>query len=62
MRKSIHDGLNPANQEAENISFKTKTDTFKEQNVEQPILMIGIRRDKESTNELIAKRIKEMIN
>lgn len=42
-------------------SGKTKTDTFKEQNVEQPILMIGIRRDKESTNELIAKRIKEMI-
>jgi hypothetical protein len=28
MRKSIHEGLNPANQEAENISFKTKTDTF----------------------------------
>ncbi len=43
-------------------SGKTKTDTFKEQNVEQPILMIGIRRDKESTKELIAKRIKEMIN
>lgn len=28
MRKSIHEGLNPANQEAETISFKTKTDTF----------------------------------
>ena len=28
MRKSIHDGLNPANQEAESISFKTKVDTF----------------------------------
>jgi len=28
MRKSIHEGLNPANQEAESISFKTKIDTF----------------------------------
>jgi len=42
-------------------SGKTKTETFKEKDVEQPILMIGIWRDKESTNELIAKRIKEMI-
>ena len=42
-------------------SGKTKTDTFKEKEVEQPILMIGIWRDKDSTNELIAKRIKEMI-
>ena len=42
-------------------SGKTKTDTFKEKEVEQPILMIGIWRDKESTNELIAKRIQEMI-
>jgi len=43
-------------------SGNTKTDTFKEEKVEQPILMIGIWRDKKSTNELIAKRIKEMIN
>ena len=28
MRKSIYDGFNPANQEAESISFKTKIDTF----------------------------------
>lgn len=42
-------------------SGKTKTETFKEKNVEQPILMIGIWRNKESTNKLIAKRIKEMI-
>jgi len=28
MRKSTHEGLNPANQEAESISFKTKIDTF----------------------------------
>jgi len=42
-------------------SGKTKTDIFKEQNVEQAILMIGIWRDKESSNKLIAKRIKEMI-
>ena len=42
-------------------SGNTKTDTFKEKEVEQAILMIWIRRDKDSTNELIAKRINEMI-
>ncbi len=43
-------------------SGKTKTDTFKEKDVEQPILMIGIWRDKEETNKLINNRIGEMIN
>jgi len=28
MKKSIHEGLNLANQDAETISFKTKIDTF----------------------------------
>ncbi len=40
---------------------KTKTECCKEQPVDQPILMIGIRRDKESTNKLINARIKEML-
>lgn len=43
-------------------SGKTKTESFLEKKVDQPILMIGIWRDKEETNKLIAKRIKEMIN
>jgi tRNA dimethylallyltransferase len=42
-------------------SGKTKSDTFKEKSIEQPILMIWIRREKEETNKLIANRIKEMI-
>jgi len=42
-------------------SGRTKTDTFKEKPIEQPILMIWIRREKEETNKLIANRIKEMI-
>ncbi len=41
---------------------KTKTEVCKEQAVDQPILMIGIRRDKETTNKLINTRIKEMLN
>lgn len=41
---------------------KTKTQTFKEQDVEQPILMIGIWREKEETNKLINSRIWEMKN
>ncbi|HKL43729.1 MAG TPA: tRNA (adenosine(37)-N6)-dimethylallyltransferase MiaA [Candidatus Absconditabacterales bacterium] len=41
---------------------KTKTETFKEQDVEQPILMIGIWREKEETNKLINDRIGDMKN
>lgn len=42
-------------------SGKTKTDNFKEKPVDQPILMIGIWREREYTNILINKRIKDMI-
>ena len=42
-------------------SWKTKTESFLEKEVEQPILMIWIWREKEETNELINTRIKEMI-
>ena len=42
-------------------SGKTKTESFLEKKVNQPILMIGIRREKDETNELINARIKEMI-
>lgn len=44
------------------ISGKTKTESFLEKDVDQPILMIGIWREKGQTNELINSRIKEMIN
>ncbi len=43
-------------------SGKTKTESFREQEVDQPILMIGIWRDKEETNKLINSRIGEMID
>ncbi len=43
-------------------TWKPKTEVCKEQPVDQPILMIGIRRDKETTNKLINARIKEMLN
>ncbi|HRX63768.1 MAG TPA: tRNA (adenosine(37)-N6)-dimethylallyltransferase MiaA [Candidatus Absconditabacterales bacterium] len=43
-------------------SGKTKTESFREQEVDQPILMIGIGRDKEETNKLINSRIGEMID
>lgn len=38
----------------------TKTESFREQAPRHPLLMIGLRRDKESTNQLINARIKEM--
>lgn len=42
-------------------SGKTKTESFLQQEVDQPILMLGIWREKEETNELIDTRINEMI-
>lgn len=42
-------------------SGKTKTESFLEKEVDQPILMIWIWREKDETNELINARIKEMI-
>ena len=42
-------------------SGKTKTESFLEKEVDQPILMMWIRREKDETNELINARIKEMI-
>lgn len=38
----------------------TKTEGYIQQSVKHPILMLGLRRDKESTNQLINARIKEM--
>ena len=40
---------------------QTKTDSFIQQPVNHPLLMLGIWRDKESTNQLINLRIKEML-
>lgn len=42
-------------------SGKTKTESFIEKEIDQPILMIWIRREKDETNTLINARIKEMI-
>ena len=42
-------------------SGKTKTESFLEKAVNQPILMMWIRREKDATNSLINTRIKEMI-
>ena len=42
-------------------SGKTKTESFLEKEVDQPILMMWIWREKDETNELINARIKEMI-
>jgi len=42
-------------------SGKTKTESFLEKEVDQPILMMWIWREKEETNELINARIREMI-
>ena len=42
-------------------SGKTKTESFLEKEVNQPILMMWIWREKDETNELINARIKEMI-
>lgn len=39
---------------------KTKTEWFFQQAVQRPILMVGLRREKEETNKLINTRIKEM--
>lgn len=38
-----------------------KSDTFIQQEVDQPILMVGLRRNKEETNKKINARIKEML-
>ena len=43
------------------VSGKTKTESFLEKEVDQPILMMWIWREKEETNNLINTRIKEMI-
>ena len=42
-------------------SWKTKTESFLEKEVDQPILMMWIWREKDETNRLINARIKEMI-
>lgn len=42
-------------------SGKTKTDTFVSQPPKRPLLMLGLRREKEDTNKKINARIKEMI-
>lgn len=41
-------------------TWKTKTEGYIQQPVRHPLLMLGLRRDKESTNQLINARIKEM--
>jgi len=43
-------------------TWQAKSKICKENPVNQPILMIWLRRDKESTNKLIDKRIKQMLN
>ena len=40
---------------------KTKTEEFIQQPVKHPLLMLGLRREKEETNRRINARIKEMI-
>ena len=40
---------------------KTKTESFVQQPVQWPLLMIGLRRDKEETNKKINARIKDML-
>jgi tRNA dimethylallyltransferase len=40
---------------------KTKTEEFVQQPVKHPLLMLGLRREKEETNRRINTRIKEMI-
>ncbi len=42
-------------------SGKKKTDTFISQPPQRPLLMLGLRREKEDTNKRINTRIKEMI-
>lgn len=42
-------------------TWLTKTEACKEQAVTHPLLMIGLRRNKESTNQLIDNRIKQML-
>ncbi len=43
-------------------TWKTKTEWFFEKPVEQPILLLWLRREKEDTNKRINARIKEMFN
>jgi tRNA dimethylallyltransferase len=40
---------------------QTKTESFVQQPVQRPLLMIGLRRDKEETNKRINARIKAML-
>jgi len=40
---------------------KTKTELAQEKPVDRPLLMIGLRREKEETNRLINQRVKEMM-
>lgn len=42
-------------------TWQKKSDTFLEQDVKRPILLIWLRRDKEETNKKINARIKEML-
>jgi len=42
-------------------SGKKKTDTFISQPPQRPLLMLGLRREKEDTNRKINARIKEML-
>ena len=42
------------------LTGKTKTEGYIQQPVSHPLLMLGLRRDKESTNQLINQRIKQM--
>jgi tRNA dimethylallyltransferase len=42
------------------LTGKTKTEGYIQQTVSHPLLMLGLRRDKESTNQLINQRIKQM--
>lgn len=43
-------------------TWRPKSEICKEQPVEWPLLMIGLRRDKESTNKLIDQRIQQMVD
>jgi tRNA dimethylallyltransferase len=38
-----------------------KTETFQQQPVKHPLLLLGLRREKEETNKRINARIKEML-
>lgn len=44
------------------ISGRTKTELFVRQPPQRPLLMLGLRRDKDATNRRINKRIHEMFD